>query len=130
MPNDAIEITKARNMAEQALLGAILLSGATGTRQAIQEVATIISPEDFSLDLHQRIYKAMLQCDKPPHEINVAYEMARQNNLQKLDYSFMVETIVNTPCWLDYLDYADKVKAYSLQRQGIKRPIIRGAYAS
>jgi replicative DNA helicase len=128
MPNELSEIVYARNFAEQSLLGSILLDSASGSREVILKVSTIVTPDDFYDDLHKRIYRAMLACANPPHQINVAYEMARLNNLMKGDCAYLLNLIATTPNWLDYLDYADKVKAYSLQRQGIKRPMIRGAY--
>lgn len=45
--------------AERAILGAVILDGSMA---AFNQAASQIKPEDFTLDTHRKIYRAMLEC--------------------------------------------------------------------
>jgi len=123
-------LTEAILNAEEALLGAILIDSAGGDDTAIKTVARIVSTNDFyggSNSHHGRIYHAMIRSTQPPHQIVTAQTMQKLNTLQKGDCSYLRELVSKCPCSLDYESYARAVKEYSLQRQGIKKPMYTGA---
>lgn len=113
-------IYQARREAEESLLGAILIESAGGNMECISRVKCLVIPEDFmdcheSHNLHSRIYQAMINSSKAPHQINVAQNMADINTLQKFDCAEMSHMISNVPCSLDYMDYAEAVHHYGVQ---------------
>jgi len=125
--NNQLEVNTATEDAEESLLGAILIQSTGGSRQAIDAVMDIIRPWDFrgcvATDKpwmwiwRARVFYAMTLCESSPHIINVAHKLAELNLLEPYDCSLMAQCESNTPCSLDYLDYAKAVKDYSVKRQ-------------
>lgn len=65
--------------AEKTVLGALMLE-----RHALAEVQDLLTPEKFYLDVHQRIYRAVLKVDaqsKPVDEITVSNELLVSGDL-------------------------------------------------
>lgn len=130
------EVQTATRLAEQALLGAILIESSCGSMTAIHTARGRVRPEDFlgylatakpwDRCIHARIYQAMLSCQLPPHQINTAQEMNRLHILQPGDCAYLLELISLCPCALDYKSYAVVVARYA-ELRGIKRsPSYRG----
>jgi replicative DNA helicase len=86
-----------------------------------------VKPSDFADKDNERIYNAMLLCDKPPHKSNVWQSLINNNLLQSGDVMRLSMAIVNCEMSLDFDDYADAVKNYSLKRNSNKPLKIRGA---
>ncbi len=103
---------------EKALLGAILLWG-THSKDALNDIVPIVQVTDFAIPTHQRIYKAMLQCNLP-HELAVAQQLSQTSNLQKGDVAYLVSLEAFCPSCMDYLEYARQVATYASHRQGIR----------
>jgi replicative DNA helicase len=106
--SDVIEVSV---LAEESLLGAILIVSSYGDKTAISETRRIIQPEHFSdfgmyIPIRARIYKAMLDCDVAPHIVNLANYLKKINRLTKNDISNMWRYISLDICSLDYLTYA------------------------
>lgn len=126
-PNN--ELSTATNIAEQALIGSLLIEGACQNAKAILEVRKLVAETDFrgyyenssiiNQIIHTRIFHAMLLCQYP-HQINVANKMNELGILKSSDCAYMSECIARVPCSLDYIQYARSVKDYSLRRNGIK----------
>lgn len=113
---------------EKQLLGAILIDASTVTRESINKVALILSPEDFANQFHQRVYSAMLTCGSAPHYISVAKELDRTNKLAEGDVSALIMLVAENYCThLDIEHYANLVKEYSNERQGKVISRIKGA---
>ncbi len=127
MPNYQPEVTEAVELAEESLIGAILIESTRGTNEAIRKVSAIVEPWDFrgclKIDKPERwiwrarIYHAMTLCERPPHIINVAHKMIELNIFHNMDAALMQHCIAGTPCSLDYMDYARTVKDYSIKRR-------------
>jgi hypothetical protein len=106
---------------EMALIGALLLQP---NSDATKQVKRIITTTDFICDWDlRRIYNAICLIDGIPHEINVARKMAEIKTLKEGDCAKLVRCIADCPCHLDYLDYANTLKAYSCKVQN--KPIIQ-----
>jgi len=127
MPNYQPEVTGAIYDSEECLLGSILIESTRGTNEAIREVSKLVEPGDFlgcmisdppdRWTWRARMYYAMLQCELPPHTVNVAKKMVELEILHDKDLSLMAHCVAVVPCSLDYLHYARAVKDYSLQRK-------------
>ncbi len=121
------EVTGATDEAEEALIGAVLIQSSVDGGEAIRKVSAALEPFDFKgcrrdqkpwqWVRNARIYYAMTQCTLPPHQINVAHKMMELGILQEYDCSWLAHCVAATPCSLDYLDYAEVIKDYSLRRQ-------------
>jgi len=122
----ATEYLTATIDAEDFLIGALLVESAGSTREAINKVSSIIKPETFHVERNRRIYDAMLTCQLPPHQINVAKEMHSRGILENGDCSHLCFTVSLVPCSLDYIDYALAVKYYWQKRTGKQVYNIRG----
>lgn len=103
--------------AEEALLGAILIEGTCVN--VLPEIKDLVSTDDFSRDIYQRIYRAMLKCELP-HIINVAHQMFTDKTLESKDCAAMRLFIAFCPTSLEYLAYAQAVSAYAKARRGSK----------
>lgn len=127
------ETQEATRIAEQALLGAILVESSYAGSKAILSVRGLVNPEDFLGYLptakpwgqcrHARIYRAMqslLSSKDAPHQINTAQEMNRLHILQPGDCGYLCELVSLCPCSLDYRSYAKVVANYA-EGRGIKR---------
>lgn len=125
--NSKGEIIEATYNAEECLIGAILIESTDGTRNAINQIATILAPEEFYSDQHSLIYTAMLRCPLPPHQINTARQMLADKTLEDGVCSLLCQCVSVTPSSLDYFDYAMAVKRYSEHRSGIKHTPVKGA---
>jgi replicative DNA helicase len=125
--NDTEEISGAQSEAEESLLGAIIIESSYDNGKSIKQVMSIIKPEDFRgcvindppwrWTRRARIFHAMTKCENPPHEINLAYKLAELNMLNKYDCSYLISCSAMVPCSLNYMEYARKVREYSVNRQ-------------
>lgn len=128
MPNDKSEILNATLDAEEALIGAILIESTCGNREAINKVSTNLEANHFWHEDNQAIFKAMVNCPLPPHQVNLARQMHSDNTLTNGILSHLCHCVSVCPCSLDYMDYANAVKRYSAIRTGKKlSPHIKGA---
>ena len=101
--------------AEGAVLASLLLDDSW-----LLEIKKILSVSDFSLEQHQRIFKAILET-KGLDEITVAQKMRDQGTLQKHDCAYLAEMIAKLPTSVHCRYYADIVKDLSLRRQGVAK---------
>ena len=101
--------------AEGAVLASLLLDDSW-----LVEIKKSLSVGDFSLDQHQRIFKAMLET-KALDEITVAQKMRDQGTLQKYDCAYLAEIIAKLPTSVHCRYYADIVKDLSLRRQNVTK---------
>jgi replicative DNA helicase len=123
------ELRLATLQAEKELLGAILIQSAyRDNNEAIDYCRKLLLPGDFldsqykdPMNTHARIYQAMLDCRMPPHQIGVAITMSETGTLRDHDIATLIGMIAENECSLDYEHYADAVKQYAEQRNGIKR---------
>jgi replicative DNA helicase len=121
-----------REQAEHSLLGALLIMAVPS---AVREVSNIVVPKDFHdctrqppHNQHYRIFCAMQSVAAEGHsadQITVGqklYETINQShggdrtNCDVSDIAEMSGMIASVPCSLDYMDYAQVVQRYSLQR--------------
>lgn len=123
------ELREATLMAESQLLGAIMIQSAyKDNSEAINYCRALLKPDDFldhqykdPMNLHSRIFHAMLACDMPCHQIGVAIRMSELDILRTHDIAELIGMIADNECSLDYEHYAQAVKRFSEQRGGIKR---------
>lgn len=119
--------------AEKALLGAILIESADGnSKTAIRESRRFVSPKDFTDyamhdSIRSRFFYAMIYCENPPHQINLARQLNSMDLLKAGDIEEMSSLIATCPNCFLFEDYAKAVKEYSEQRHGKKAVHIRGA---
>ena len=111
---------------EDCLIGSILLESTKGNREVINRVSGIVKPKYFYIEQNGRIYDAMLTCQLPPHQINVAMELHARNILQSGDCSHLYLVTSLVPCSLDYMDYALAVNYYWMKRTGTTGSYIKG----
>lgn len=128
MPNYAPEITGVIVDLEESLLGAIMLHAQHyRTRAAINEVMSILKPSDFrgcetadrpfQMVWRARFYYAMMVCEYPPTELNVAIQLQKLNMLNEYDCALLARCIYMCPCSLDYMQYAKQLKDFSVKQQ-------------
>ncbi|MGA9508147.1 MAG: DnaB-like helicase C-terminal domain-containing protein [Candidatus Sulfotelmatobacter sp.] len=91
--------------AERSILGAILLDA-----RAFNEAAEILKPEDFSLDSHRRIYRAMVgltESGRPVDVVLLVEELDRQRELEPIgghEYiASLVEGVPDRPSIAHYI---------------------------
>jgi len=116
---------------EENLIGALLIAGSDGSRQAIEAVSVICQLDDFCLyragdSVRRRIYAAMLESTRTD-QITVANTMHRQGRLQPRDISYMSHCISVAVSSLDCEIYAQDVHSLAQERRGQIKPVFRGA---
>jgi len=115
------ESFQAAREAERALLGALLVAGASGEETPIAEVQKIVKPADFldhgfHDDSHSRIFQAMVDAGKSD-QISVAHQLNAQDRLQKGDCTYLLELVSIAP-GPECQHYAQVVHSYAEQRRG------------
>jgi len=105
--------------AERAILGAILLDNAL-ISQAIEQ----LSPEDFYVPSHRRIFVAMIALFERGAEINpilIGEELKKENALESVGgFTFITNLTYGLPHSTNILHYAKVVRGKSMLRQLIK----------
>ncbi len=103
--------------AEEMLLGSILIDATGGGSDEMTWLVNTLKPDHFSDghlprpgNVRSRIYSAMLECDRTPHQVNVARKMVNLETLDKMDIAYMSHCISITPTHLDLRHYAAAVK--------------------
>jgi replicative DNA helicase len=108
--------------AERALLSAIIIEGSA--HNILPEIQ--LSASDFTTELHQDIFRAMLKCELP-NIITVPYQMWVDKKLTPNDLQYIWDMIADCPSSLEYESYAMVVKEYSKAREGLRKPSFKGA---
>ena len=111
-PTRQIE-ARAHELAEESLLGAILISP-----EIITEVAKTIRPSDFrggESSRNARIYKAMTECEHPD-QISVARKLQELKLLVLHDCAYLRHLVSVCPMSLDYPYYVEAVLKYAVDR--------------
>ena len=121
---DRFEVEIATDIAEEYLLGALIMQADISSVKTVKRIITHLdfqgcfqNAHPANWPRHARVFYAITLCDRPPHEINVALKMDELGILDKNDCAHLVRFVRVTPCALDYMDYANAVKQYSVQRQ-------------
>lgn len=102
--------------AEEAVIGSLLIDS-----EAILKITTLLKPEDFFVDRHQRLYKACLslyQRNEGINQITVAHELARRGKLEDIGgaaYLSHLVSIVPTSLHIEY--YAQIVSRLAIMRR-------------
>ncbi len=107
----------ARLLAEESLLGAILIEATATHSLVIRQVQNLVNHTDFSDarerdNRRSRIFKAMTQCDHP-EVVSVAQKLEDMKLLRAGDCAYLSHLITECPTSLDYLYYAKAVRKYS-----------------
>jgi replicative DNA helicase len=104
--------------AERWTLGAVMLDG-----KRFDEVRSALQPEDFSLNKHQRIFRAMDKLREAGEEINrlsVAQELMRRNELEAVDgLTYLVSLEEGLPAGLTITGLLSAVRESSALRKTI-----------
>jgi replicative DNA helicase len=122
MVNAQSELLKATILAEENLLGALMLATVVlGDEFALPEVKKLVSYTDFQ-DYHfkgdrARIYCAMCQCEHPDIT-TVTHELMLADCLDVNDISYLRQLLLGAPTSYNYMEYARIVKDYSIKRGG------------
>lgn len=108
--------------AEQAVLGALLIG-----KDAIVEVMDILSPQDFYLEKHENIYKAMLDLFNAQKSIDL---VTLTNKLKQGKILSKVGGISYLSELLNVVPTASHVESYAkvVQEKAIRRELIHSAY--
>jgi replicative DNA helicase len=108
--------------AERALLSAIIIEGSA--HNIIPEINITVT--DFTTELHQDIFRAVLKCELP-NIITVPHQMWVDKKLTPNDLQYIRDMIADCPNSLEYESYAIVVKEYSKAREGLRKPCYKGA---
>ncbi len=101
---------------EKAYLGSVLLDSNC--------INVDLSPDDFFLDEHQIIFKAMLNLGRGIDQITVAQELSRMGKLAEArGASYLAGLVLETPVPDHYKYYAGIIKNHSLNRQLISAAV-------
>ncbi|MBQ2252820.1 MAG: replicative DNA helicase [Clostridia bacterium] len=116
---DVIRTVPASVDAEQALLGAILIDS-----QKLDEVASILSVDDFYIEANGAIYAAALALHqiKPDVDAVMILEELKKNGVfqEKEGYTYLTQLAESTPSVSNVRDYATIIRDKSLLRRLIK----------
>ena len=119
MNNDIIRKMPFSMIAEQALLGAVLLDP-----ESIRNVADTLSDSDFYVAEHQQIFAAMLRLFSTSNQIDVVTlidDLVRDGVYDKSGGESYIRTLTDSvPSALNIRDYAKIVKEKSLLRRLIE----------
>jgi replicative DNA helicase len=101
--------------AERAVLGALLLRPS-----AIQDIGTKLAPEDFYLESHRCIYRAMLSVDEAGEPIDAVLVLKRLRELDLVEVAgggaYLAQLGGAVPSAANVEHYAGIVKAAAVQR--------------
>lgn len=101
--------------AEMAVIGGILTAPI-----AFSDVAAIVSENDFSTDLHRRIFSemaTMAESGTPIDILTLAESLESRKALQEGDWAYIATTQLNTPSAANVLAYARIVRDRSRRKQ-------------
>ncbi len=114
---DDIDIQDFRHLysqeAEQSVLGSILLNPAL-----IDDLTSILQPEDFYYPQHQVIYQTMIgMSDRPIDVVTVSEEIDKdKSDSQSAGMDYLVEIVQSTPSTANVMAYAGIVKERKIER--------------
>lgn len=115
--------------AEQSVIGSMFL-----TKKALQKGLELLTPEDFYLDSHVKIFTCIrtLDADKRPVDLTtISEELNRRGWLQQVgDIEYIAETINNVPTTANMDEYIKIVSEKSLLRKLIDEAtsIVKDSY--
>ena len=92
---------------ERAILSSCILS-----EEAYESIAGDISPNDFSLKIHQDIFKAIMSCSNQGIPISLSFLRKHE----KIDEQIIAE-IIATPSMIDLPAYVNELREKSVKRQ-------------
>ncbi len=102
--------------AEEAVIGALLIDG-----EAIHEIASVLSPNDFYRERNRWCYEAALALSQRPEAVDMAtlgHEMARLNRLEEAGgYEYLSQLSATVPTSVNVEYYAQIVQRTSVMRQ-------------
>lgn len=108
---------------EQSVLGAILLDG----NEILTATREILDAEDFYIDVHRKIYLAMIdlaKADKPVDLTLTAEKLKEKKELSKIGGPlYLTELMSKTPISANVVYHARIVKDYSIKRQIVIKTI-------
>lgn len=111
-------------MAEQAVLGAVLLRGAS----ALAEVKDILRPSDFAVSFHQHVYSAMLACDRRGDAVDLLTVMEAMKREGAVDDPAALSRLTDgVPNMTNVGHYATIVLDYSVRRGVLRQAQIAQA---
>lgn len=106
---------------EEAILGGILMDAEFGSGELGYDVKNILNPEDFYVDNHQRVCRAIYQLleeNKRPISLSVVQWLREKQELETCGGPFFISTltskVVNTT---NTLHHSRIVKQYSIARK-------------
>jgi replicative DNA helicase len=106
--------------AERSILGAILLN----QRHLVEAIAARIEPEDFSLDSHRRIYRAMLALERRQQPIDYVTLLEELNKKREVDSiggaAYIASLTEGVPRRISIAEYVRIVKDKALAAQSIR----------
>ena len=102
--------------AEEAVIGALLIDG-----EAIHEIASKLSPDDFYRERNRWCYEAALALSQRPEAVDMAtlgHEMARLSRLEEAGgYEYLSQLSASVPTSVNVEYYAQIVQRTSVMRQ-------------
>ncbi|MBR6530799.1 MAG: replicative DNA helicase [Clostridia bacterium] len=117
--NSVIRSVPASVDAEQALLGAILIDS-----KKVDEVASILSVEDFYIEANGSIYAAVLALQQGRGNVDAVtvLEELKKNGVfqEKEGYAYLMQLAESTPSVSNVRDYAEIIRDKSLLRRLIR----------
>lgn len=106
--------------AERSVLGAILLDN----KHLIEAIAARIEPEDFSLDSHRRIYRAMLALERRQHPIDYVTLTEELNKKREVDsiggVAYIASLTEGLPRRVSIAEYVGIIKDKALAANSIR----------
>jgi replicative DNA helicase len=102
---------------ERAVLGALLTVG-----ELTATVEKIIDPEDFKLESHQMIFRAIKRVfdNCAPDLVLVAHELDKQGQMEKIGAAYLSMLVDCVPAVDSATGYAKEIKACAVMRR-VKR---------
>lgn len=100
--------------AEQAVLGGLMVSPV-----AFADVAALLTPADFFLEFHRRLFTAMValqQKQQPIDPLTVAEWLESQHQLTPVEFASTAAMANETPSAANVLAYAGLVRSYARRR--------------
>jgi replicative DNA helicase len=122
------ELFQSVRLAEQSLLGAILIDSSDGSTEVIDYCSHRIKPEYF-LDYNfydsknTRIYIAMLEC-KSPNQIAVAQKLKETKKLWGGDCVYLRELVADCPTIYIYQDCVETILDYAKETGIYKETLV------
>lgn len=100
--------------AEQAVLGAVMLDNAL-----LDEIATMLAPDDFAREAWQLVFRAMLMLsaeNQPIDTRTISNELRRENMLMRVGVANVAALDTMTPASASWRAYAGIVRDFSRRR--------------